>query len=159
MALCRHFCLSGNSGESREAFLPFSCFFFCVPKRRNKKKAPQPVLALRASLTSRRERDAEKLGLCPQTVPASFSAPVCEARQDKWGGKKNSHWHAAEHRRGCRKRDLHCLSAASLQSPGSIEEHRVSRLGGTSDTGCLFFGSFLWASKEMNILTSYRIPD
>ncbi len=41
---------------------------------------------------------------------------------------ENSHWHAAEHRRGCRKGDLHCLSAASLQSPGSIEEHRVSRL-------------------------------
>jgi hypothetical protein len=60
-------------------------FFFCVPKRRNKKKAPQPVLALRASLTSRRGRDAEKLGLRPQTVPASFSALVCEARQDKWG--------------------------------------------------------------------------
>ena len=99
-------------------------FFFCVPKRRNKKKAPQPVLALRASLTSRRGRDAEKLGLRPQTVPASFSAPVCEARQDKWG---NSHWHAAEHRRGCRKGDLHCLSAASLQSPGSIEERRASR--------------------------------
>jgi hypothetical protein len=63
-------------------------FFFCVPKRRNKKMAPQPVLALRASLASRRGRDAEKLGLRPQTVPASFSAPVCEARQDKWGGER-----------------------------------------------------------------------
>jgi hypothetical protein len=69
------------------AFLLFP-FFFCVPKRRNKKKAPQPVLALRASLTSRRERDAEKLGLRPQTVSASFSAPACEARQDKWGRGK-----------------------------------------------------------------------
>jgi hypothetical protein len=67
------------------AFFIVLFFFFCVPKRRNKKKAPQPVLALRASLTSRRGRDAEKLGLRPQTVPASFSAPVCEARQDKWG--------------------------------------------------------------------------
>jgi hypothetical protein len=38
----------------------------------------------------------------------------------------------------------------SLQSPGSIEERRASRLGGTRDTGCPFFGSFLWASKEMN---------
>jgi len=27
-------------------------FFFCVPKRRYKKKAPQPVLALRAALAS-----------------------------------------------------------------------------------------------------------
>ena len=124
-----------------------SLFFFCVPKRRNKKKAPQPVLALRASLTSRRERDAEKLGLRPQTVPASFSAPVCEARQDKWGRGKNSHWHAAEHRRGCRKGDLHCLSVASLQSPGSIEEYPMRGInsghpafGGTRDTEGPFFG-------------------
>jgi hypothetical protein len=71
-------------------FLLLLPFFFCVPKRRNKKMAPQPVLALRASLTSRRGRDAEKLGLRPQTVPASFSAPACEARQDKWGGKKKN---------------------------------------------------------------------
>jgi hypothetical protein len=77
---------SGILGEGVEKNLSAALsFFFCVPKRRNKKKAPQPVLALRASLTSRRGRDAEKLGLRPQTVPASFSAPVCEARQDKWG--------------------------------------------------------------------------
>ena len=68
--------------KNLSAVLPF---FFCVPKRRNKKTAPQPVLALRASLTSRRGRDAKKLGLRPQTVLASFSAPACEARQDKWG--------------------------------------------------------------------------
>jgi len=114
--------LSGTCWEDGDNSAAVFSFFFCVPKRRNKKKAPQPVLALRASLTSRRGRDAEKLGLRPQTVPASFSAPVCEARQDKWGRGK-SHWHAAEHRRGCRKRALHCLSAASLQSPGSIEEY------------------------------------
>jgi len=112
--------LSGNNSDDLSAVLSF---FFCVPKRRNKKRAPQPVLALRASLTSRRGRDAEKLGLRPQTVSASFPAPVCEARQDKWG---ISHWHAAEHRRNCRKGRLHCLSAASLQRPGSFEEHRAS---------------------------------
>jgi hypothetical protein len=74
----------GGEERSLSAVLPF---FFCVPKRRNKKKAPQPVLALRASLTSRRGRDAKKLGLRPQTVLAFFPAPVCEARQDKWGGR------------------------------------------------------------------------
>jgi hypothetical protein len=142
-----------GGGEERGLSAILS-FFFCVPKRRNKKMAPQPVLALRASLTSRRERDAEKLGLRPQTVPASFSAPVCEARQDKWGGEEKSHWHAAEHRRGCRKGDLHCLSAASLQSPGSIEEHRASRPRRDKRHGGPFFGSFLWASKEMNKLIS-----
>jgi hypothetical protein len=52
---------------------------------------------------------------------------------------------------------LHCLSAASLQSPGSFEEYPMRGInsgypafGGTRDTGGLFFGSFLWASKEMN---------
>jgi hypothetical protein len=74
------------------------------------------------------------------------------------GGKEKSHWHAAEHRRGCRKRDLHCLSAASLQSPGSIEEHRASRLRRDKRHGGPFFGSFLWASKEMNTLTSWSVP-
>jgi hypothetical protein len=144
------------------AFFCCFSFFFCVPKRRNKKKAPQPVLALRASLTSRRGRDAKKLGLRPQTVGvsatvwlrlplASFAAPACEARQDKWG-KGKSHRYAAEHRKNCRKGRLHCLSAASLQHPGSFEERRVSRLRRDKCPGGLFFGSFLWASKEMNIL-------
>jgi hypothetical protein len=122
-----------------------------VPKRRNKKTAPQPVLALRASLTSRRGRDAEKLGLCPQTVPASFSAPVCEARQDKWGrenpiGTQPSTGEAAE------KGFALFEAKPSLQSPGSIEEHRVSRLRRDKGHRGPFFGSFLWASKEMNIM-------
>jgi hypothetical protein len=38
----------------------------------------------------------------------------------------------------------------SLQSPGSIEEHRASRLWRDKGHGGPFFGSFLWASKEMN---------
>ena len=42
----------------------------------------------------------------------------------------------------------------SLQSPGSIEEHRVSRQRRDKCPGCPFFGSFLWASKEMNGLIS-----
>jgi hypothetical protein len=52
----------------------------------------------------------------------------------------------------------------SLQTPGSIEEHPMRGInsgypafGGTKDTGGLFFGSFLWASKEMNRRTK-RIP-
>jgi len=38
----------------------------------------------------------------------------------------------------------------SLQSPGSIEEHRESRPRRDKEHGGPFFGSFLWASKEMN---------
>jgi len=149
--------LSELFGENGANFAVVRSFFFCVPKRRNKKKAPQPVLALRASLASRRGRDAKKFGLRPQTVLASFSAPVCETRQDKWGGEEKSHWHAAEHRRGCRKGDLHCLSAASLQSPGSIEEHRASRP--RRDKG--HRGPFLWfvsLGKQRNEHTKF-LPD
>jgi len=150
--------LSGTCGEDGDnsAAAIFS-FFFCVPKRRNKKKAPQPVLALRAYLASRRGRDAKKLGLRPQTVLASFSAPVCEARQDKWGGEEKSHWHVAEHRRGCRKGDLHCLRRKpSLQNPGSIEEHRASRL--RRDKG--HRGPFLWfvsLGKQRNEHTNFLL--
>ena len=37
-----------------------------------------------------------------------------------------------------------------MQSPGSVEEHRASRLRRDKGQGCPFFGSFLWANKEMN---------
>jgi hypothetical protein len=47
------FFLTENFGEGGDNLSAVLSFFFCVPKRRNKKKAPQPVLALRASLTSR----------------------------------------------------------------------------------------------------------
>ena len=56
----------------------------------------------------------------------------------------------------------------SLQSPGSSEEHRASRHRRDKRQGCPFFGSFLWASKEMNkqacikqdrSLTSTEHPD
>jgi hypothetical protein len=50
----------------------------------------------------------------------------------------------------------------SLQSPGSIEEYPMRGInsghpafGGTRDTGGPFFGSFLWASKEMNRRIKY----
>ena len=76
---------SGNAGEGDDDFAVILSFFFCVPKRRNKKTAPQPVLALRASLTSRRGLDAEKLGLRPQTVPASFPPP--SARRGRTNGE------------------------------------------------------------------------
>ena len=63
------------------------------------------------------------------------------------------HFHAAEQHRICRIRSLNCLSKASFQTPGSFEERRVSASGGQVN-GCTFFGSFLYASKEMNIKCS-----
>ena len=141
-------------------------FFFCLPKRRNKKKAPQPIPALRASLASRRGRDAKKLGLRPQTVLASFSALICEARQDKWGGKRGNPIGTQPSTGEAAEKGFALFEAKpSLQSPGSIEEHPMRGInsghpafGGTRDTGCPFFGSFLWPRKEMNRTTSFSIP-
>ena len=114
-----------------------------MPKRRNKKTAPQPVLALRAPLTSRRERDAEKLGLRPQTVSASFPPP--SARRGRTNGGREIPICPAAHRKSCRKGRLHCLRRKpSLQSPGSFEEYPIRGInsgypafGGTSDRGAL----------------------
>ena len=39
----------------------------------------------------------------------------------------------------------------SFQTPDCFEEHRGSRQRRDKRPGCPFFGSFLWASKEMNI--------
>jgi len=87
----------------------------------------------------------------PSNSSRVFSAPACEARQDKWGGRGKSHCHAAEHRRGCRKGDLHCLRRSRVcKAPAASRSAGYPASGGTRDTGCPFFGSFLWASKEMN---------
>jgi hypothetical protein len=59
-----------------------------------------------------------------------------------------SHCHAAEHRRGCRKRSLHCLSAASLQTLGSIEEHRASRLRRDKWLGAFSLVRFFGQAKK-----------
>ena len=41
-------------------------------------------------------------------------------------------------------------------SPVLCEQHRASAFGGQVN-GCTFFGSFLYASKEMNIKTYHHI--
>ncbi len=82
-----------------------------------------------------------------------FSALVCEARQDKWG-RKNSHWHAAEHRRGCRKRDLHCLRRSRVcKAPAASRSTGHPACGGTSA-----WGPFLWfvsLGKQRNEQTDF----
>jgi hypothetical protein len=52
----------------------------------------------------------------PSNSSRVFSAPACEARQDKWGGGKISHWNAAEHRRERKKGQP---PSSSLQKNGS----------------------------------------
>ena len=140
-------------------FLLLLPFFFCVPKRRNKKKAPQPVLALRASLSSRRGRDAKKLGLRPQTVLASLPAPACEARQDKWGmGREKIPLARSRAPERLPKKAFALFERSEFANarqrrgvPLKGHKLRASRLRRDKCLGCPFFGSFLWASKEMNI--------
>jgi len=49
------------------------------------------------------------------------------------------------------KRDLHCLRRSRVcKAPAASRSTGYPACGGTRDTGGPFFGSFLWASKEMN---------
>jgi len=143
---------------------PFCCSLFLLlraQKKKQEKGTPAspgptgfPCFSTRAGRGKTRASPSNSRSL--RLPPASFSAPACEARQDKWGGEEeNSHWHAAEHRRGCRKGDLHCLRRKpSLQSPGSIEERRASRL--RRDQG--HRGPFLWfvsLGKQRNERTDF----
>ena len=131
---------------------PFCCSLFLLlraQKKKQEKGTPtSPGPAGFPYFSPRAGRG--KTRASPSNSSRVFSAPVCEARQDKWG-EENSHWHAAEHRRGCRKRALHCLRRSRVcKAPAASRSTGHPAFGGTRDTGCPFFGSFLWASKEMN---------
>jgi hypothetical protein len=116
---------SGNSWESGEAFLLlFSLSSFACPKEETRKRHPSQSWPCGLPLLLDEGGTRKNSGFALRQFPRLFPPPP--ARRGRTNGE-NSHWHAAEHRRGCRKGDLHCLSAASLQSPGSIEEHRESR--------------------------------
>ena len=137
-----------EQGKVSTTFLLLFPFFFCVPKRRNKKMAPQPVLALRASLASRRGRDAEKLGLRPQTVPASFPPPSARRGRTNGGQIPLARSRAPER---LPKRGFALFERSEFAKP---RQHRgaqgIPPAAGQGATGGPFFGSFLWASKEMN---------
>jgi len=118
--------LSGICGEDGGNFAAVFSFFFCVPKRRNKKRHPSQSWPCGLPLLLDEGGTRKNSGFALRQFPRLFR-PRLRGAAGQMGGEEDSHWHAAEHRRGCRKRDLHCLSVASLQSPGSIEEHRASR--------------------------------
>jgi hypothetical protein len=117
--------VQGGNGKNLSAF---PSFFFCVPKRRNKKKAPQPVPALRASLTSRR------------------------GRQDKWGKERKIPLARRRAPERLPKKGFALFERSEFAKP---RQHRGAQglpPSAGQVPGCPFFGSFLWASKEMNIL-------
>jgi len=68
----------------------FCCFLssFACPKEETRKRHPSQSWPYGLPLLLDQGGTLKKLGLRPQTVLASFSAPVREARQDKWGGRK-----------------------------------------------------------------------
>ena len=165
-------CPGGNKIYPERSGKDFSAvlsFFFCVPKRRNKKKAPQPVLALRASLTSRRGRDAEKLGLRPQTVgvfaylPRLFRPRLRGAAGQMGEGKIPLARSRAPER--LPKRGFALSEAlAEFAKPRHIEEYPMRGInsghpafGGTRDTGGLFFGS-VSLGKQRNEQTDFILP-
>ena len=132
------FCDSSENFQGRRIFCCVLFLLLRAQKKKQEKGTPtSPGPAGFPCFSPRAGRG--KTRASPSNSSRVFSAPVCEARQDKWG-EKNSHWHAAEHRKNCRKGRLHCLSAASLQHPGSFEEHRASRP--RRDKG--HRGPFLW---------------
>ena len=107
-------------------------------------QAPRSVLQLTVSAGPAAVKGGIVNLLTEAIAPDLLAPPVIPKEMVK--GKP--HRHAAEHRRGCRKGDLHCLSAASLQSPGSIEEHRVSRLRRDKWRGALFLFLLLGKQKK-----------
>jgi len=63
-------------------------------------------------------------------------------------GEKNSHWHAAEHRRGCRKEDLHCLRRSRVcKAPAARGAQGIPPTAGQV-TGVPFSCFFFWARKR-----------
>ena len=76
----------GNLGEGDNDLGLCSLFLLLrAQKKKQEKGTPaSPGPAGFPCFSTKAERK-KKLGLCPQAVFASFSAPVCEARQAKWG--------------------------------------------------------------------------
>jgi hypothetical protein len=126
---------------------PFSSF--ACPKEETRKRHPSQSWPCGLPLLLAEGGPRKNSGFALRQFPRLFPPPSARRGRTN-GGEEKSHWHAAEHRKSCRKGRLHCLSAASLQHPGSFEERRASRPRRDKRHGCLFFGSFLWASKEMN---------
>ena len=62
---------------------------------------------------------------------------------------KNSHWHVAEHRKSCRKGDLHCLRRSRVcKAPAASRSAGHPANGGTRDTGALFLFLLLGTQKK-----------
>jgi hypothetical protein len=120
---------------------------FACPKEETRKRHPNQSWPYGLPLLLAEGGTRKNSGFALKQFPRLFPPPSARRGRTN-GGRKKSHWHAAEHRRGCRKGDLHCLSVASLQSPGSIEEHRASRLRRDKCLGALSLVRFFGQAKK-----------
>jgi len=138
----------------------FSFLLLRAQKKKQEKGTPAspgpagfPYFSPRAGRGKTRASPSNSRSLRHYVAPLTsrvFSAPVCEARQDKWGGRKEFPLARRRAPQRLPKRGFALFEAKpSLQSPGSIEEHRVSRLRrDKGHRGPFLLVRFLWASKE-----------
>ena len=131
---------------------------FACPKEETRKRHPNQSWPCGLPLLLAGSGARKNSGFALRQFPRLFRPRLRGAAGQMGGGEEGkSHWHAAEHRRGCRKGDLHCLRRSRVcKAPAASRSAGHPAFGGTRDTGCPFFGSFLWARKEMNILISCR---
>ena len=144
---------SGNSGESDEAFLPFSFSSFACPKEETRKRHPNQSWPCGLPLLLAEGGTRKNSGFALKQFPRLFPPPSARRGRTNGGGRLPLARSRAPER--LPKRDLHCLSAASLQSPGSIEEYPMRGInsgypafGGTRDTGALSLVRFFGQTKK-----------
>jgi hypothetical protein len=116
---------SGNTEESGEAFLLFSLSSFACPKEETRKRHPNQSWPCGLPLLLAGGGTRKNSGFALKQFPRLFPPPP--ARR----GRTNGEFPLARSRAPERlpKRGFALFEAQpSLQSPGSIEEHRVSRL-------------------------------
>jgi len=135
--------------KAAKTFLLSSLSSFACPKEETRKRHPSQSWPCGLPLLLDEGGTRKNSGFALRQFPRLFRPRLRGATGQMGGEERIPHWHAAEHRRGCRKGDLHCLSAASLQSPGSLEERRASRQRrDKGHRGPFLLVRFLWASKE-----------
>jgi len=134
-----------------------------VPKRRSKKRAPRcpgPSGCLALLAVDGTLKNSPPAAV--QTVPASYPSTAAMLSWDRMGPQRqNEYWflkaisrsRAAPLKTGYKLRKERNSGSAEhemrlSETPSLYEQHREAE---GQVNGCTFFGSFLSASKEMNI--------
>ncbi len=148
----------GSSGnETGKTFLMSSFSSFACPKEETRKGHPNQSWPCGLPLLLDEGGTRKNSGFALKQFPRLFR-PRLRGAAGQMGGEETSRWHAAEHRRGCRGFALF-EALAEFAKP---RQHRgaqgIPPTAGQGTQGALSLVLFLWASKEMNILTSFCSP-